>query len=63
MLKNDPAQADELPAESEAPVIEEQSADSLVDWAKGKALCMDSEDFYREILQIFVDSQYDMELR
>lgn len=63
LLKNDPAQADELPAESEAPVIEEQSADSLVDWAKGKALCMDSEDFYREILQIFVDSQYDMELR
>ncbi|MGN0425507.1 MAG: ATP-binding protein [Acetatifactor sp.] len=63
LLKNAPAQAEELPAESAVPVKEEQSADRPVDWNRGKALCMDSEEFYREILQIFLDSSAATELR
>ena len=33
-----------------------------VDWEKGRELCMDDEDFFREILETFVESGADQEL-
>ena len=62
-MQSEPAPAEELPAEATGQVEDSQSEDGLVDWEKGKALCMDSEEFYREILQIFLDSAVDEELR
>ena len=63
LVQSEPAPAEELPAEATGQVEDSQSEDGLVDWKKGKALCMDSEEFYREILQIFLDSAADEELR
>ena len=40
-----------------------QSENRLVDCKKGKALCMEDEEFYREMLQTFLDSPSAMELR
>lgn len=62
--KEESAGAVVVPEEESVVPGEEASQDKgLVDWKKGKALCMDSEEFYREILQIFMDSAADEELR
>lgn len=62
--KEESAEAVVVPEEESVVPGEEASQDKgLVDWEKGKTLCMDSEEFYREILQIFMDSAADEELR
>ena len=49
-------------------VVESEPAESiceetcLVDWDKGRSLCMEDEDFYRELLGMFVESESDLEL-
>lgn len=63
LLRNDLGQKEEIPVESGDYVKGAQSDDSLVDWKKGKALCMENEEFYREMLQTFLDSPSAMELR
>ena len=63
LLENDLGQKEEIPVESGEHVKDAQSEDSFVDWNKGKALCMGDEEFYRDILQIFIDSPSAMELR
>ena len=63
LLRNDLGQKEEIPVESVDHVKGAQSENSLVDWKKGKALCMEDEEFYREMLQTFLDSPSAMELR
>ena len=63
LLKNDVEQKVENPVESSDYVKSAQSENRLVDWKKGKALCMEDEEFYREMLQTFLDSHSDMQLR
>ncbi|MGN0386782.1 MAG: ATP-binding protein [Lachnospiraceae bacterium] len=63
LLENDLGQKEEIPVESGDYVKDAQSEDSFVDWNKGKALCMGDEEFYRDILQIFIDSPFALELR
>lgn len=63
LLKNDLGQKEENIDESGAHAKVAQSENSLVDWKKGKALCMEDEEFYREVLQTLLDSPSDMELR
>lgn len=52
-----------IPVESGDHVKGAQSENGLVDWKKGRVLCMEDEEFYREMLQIFLDSHSDMQLR
>ena len=61
--KNDLGKKEEISVESVGDVEETQSENSLVDWKMGKAFCMDDEEFYREMLQTFLDSPSAMELR
>lgn len=63
LLKNDLGQKEEIPVESGDHVKGTQSENSLVDWKKGKVFCMEDEEFYREMLQTFLDSPSAMELR
>ena len=63
LLKNELRQKEEIPDESDTHAKVAQSENGLVDWKKGRALCMEDEEFYREVLQILLDSNYDMELR
>lgn len=64
--KNDLGKKEEISAESVAESVDDvgtvQSENSLVDWKMGKAFCMDDEEFYREMLQTFLDSPSAMEL-
>lgn len=62
-LKNDLGQKEEIPVESGDHVKDAQSENSLVDWKKGKALCMEDEEFYREMLRTFLAAHSDTELR
>ena len=39
-----------------------QAESSLVDWKEGRKLCLDDEEFYREMLRTFLDAHSDMEL-
>ena len=59
----DSGQKEETPVESSKHVKGPQAENSLVDWKKGRALCMEDEEFYREMLQTFLDSPSAMELR
>ena len=54
---------EETPVESDTHVKNTQSENDLMDWKKGMAFCMGDEEFYKEMLQIFLDSNADMELR
>lgn len=63
LLRNDLGQKEEIPVESGDHVKGAQSENGLVDWKKGRVLCMEDEEFYREMLQIFLDSHSDMQLR
>ena len=63
LLKNDLGQKEEIPVTSGEHVKGAQSENGLVDWKKGKALCMEDEEFYREMLQTFLDSPSARELR
>ena len=63
LLTNALGKKEEIPAESGVHSQGKQSENSLVDWKKGKLLCMEDEEFYREMLQIFLDSPSAMELR
>ena len=63
LLKNDMKQKEEVSNESSDYVKSTQLENSLVDWEKGKQLCMEDEEFYREILEIFLDSPTAMELK
>ena len=63
LLKNDLGQKEEILVEFGNYVKDAQSENSLVDWKKGKVYCMDDEEFYREMLQTFLDSPSAMELR
>lgn len=63
LLRNDLGQKDEIPVTSAEHDNDAQSENGLVDWKKGRLLCMEDEDFYREILQTFLDSPSAMELR
>ena len=63
LLKNALRLKEEIPDESDTHAKVAQSENGLVDWKKGRALCMEDEEFYREVLQILLDSHYDMELR
>ncbi|MDD6570907.1 MAG: response regulator [Thermoflexaceae bacterium] len=62
LLRNDPGQKEEIPVTTGAHDEDAQSENSLVDWKKGKALCMEDEEFYREMLQLFLDSPSAVEL-
>ena len=63
LLKNDLEQKEKIPATSCDTVRSAPSENGLVDWEKGKAFCMGNEEFYREILQAFLESPSAMELR
>ena len=64
--KNDLGKKEEISAESVDESVDDvgtvQSENSLVDWKMGKAFCMDDEEFYREMLQTFLDSPSATEL-
>ena len=62
LLRNDSGQKEEIRGESGDHVKGEPLENGLVDWKKGKAYCMDDEEFYREMLQLFLDSPSPMEL-
>lgn len=59
----DSGQKEEIPVESSKHLKGPQAENSLVDWKKGIMFCFGDEKFYREILQMFLDSHSDMELR
>lgn len=59
----DSGQKEEIPVESSKHVKGPQAENSLVDWKKGIMFYFRDEIFYREILQMFLDSHSDMELR
>ena len=59
----DSGQKEEIPVESSKHVKGPQAENSLVDWKKGIMFYFGDEIFYREILQMFLDSHSDMELR
>ncbi|MDD6573362.1 MAG: response regulator, partial [Thermoflexaceae bacterium] len=63
LLKNDLEQKEKIPATSGDTVRNASSENGLVDWEKGRLFCMGDEDFYREMLQTFLDSTSPMELR
>ena len=60
---SDLGQKEEIPVGSGDHVKDAQPENGLVDWEKGKAFCMGDEEFYREILQTFLESPSAMELR
>ena len=62
LLRNDLGQKEEISVSSDDHVKGAQAENGLVDWKKGKLLCMEDEDFYREMLQTFLDSHSDMQL-
>ena len=62
LLRNDSGQKEEIRGESGDHVKGKPLENGLVDWKKGKAYCMDDEEFYREMLQLFLDSPSPMEL-
>ena len=62
LLRNDLGQKEEIPVESGDHDKGAQSENGLVDWKKGKLLCMEDEEFYREMLQTFLDSHSDIQL-
>ena len=63
LMKNDHGQKEEIPAGSGDHVKDAQPENGLVDWEKGKVFCMGDEEFYREMLQTFLDSPSAMELK
>ena len=67
VLKDDLGQKEEVLeevlVESDGHIKDEQAENSLVDWEEGRTLCMGDEDFYREMLQTFLASHSDAELR
>ena len=63
LLSSGLEQKEETPVEFSAPVKATQSENDLVDWKKGMAFCMGDEEFYKEMLQMLLDSNADMELR
>lgn len=63
LMKNDLGQKEEIPVGSGDHVKDAQPENGLVDWEKGKVFCMEDEEFYREMLQTFLDSPSVMELR
>ncbi|MCI7813471.1 MAG: ATP-binding protein, partial [Robinsoniella sp.] len=62
LLKNVPGQKEEIPVTSGDHEKGAQSENGLVDWKKGRAYCMNDEEFYREMLQLFLDSPSAVEL-
>ncbi|MGN0318857.1 MAG: ATP-binding protein [Lachnospira sp.] len=62
VLKNDLEQGEIIPAITAENVMSVPSENDIVDWEKGKAFCMGDEDFYREMLQMFLDSPSALEL-
>ena len=62
LLRNDLRQKEENPVASGDHEKGAQSENGLVDWKKGRALCMEDEEFYREMLQLFLDSPSAVEL-
>ena len=60
--KNDLGKKEEISVEFVDDVGTVQSENGLVDWKMGKAFCMDDEEFYREMLQTFLDSPSATEL-
>ena len=62
-MKNDLEQKEEIPATSGDTVRSASSEKGLVYWEMGKALCMEDEEIYREVLQAFLESPSAMELR
>ncbi|MDD6037266.1 MAG: ATP-binding protein [bacterium] len=63
IITTDSGQKREITVESGEPAQEAQIENSLVDWKQGRALCIENEDFYRELLQTFLDSHSDLQLR
>ena len=63
VLKTDLGQKEEIPAAFDEHMKSTQAQDGLVDWKKGKLFCMEDEEFYREMLQTFLDSPSAVELR
>ena len=63
ILMNDLGQKKVIPADSGTHDKGVQPEKDLVDWKKGRVFCMENEKFYREILQIFLNSPYDTELK
>ncbi|MDD6810994.1 MAG: ATP-binding protein, partial [Lachnospiraceae bacterium] len=63
LLKNELGQKEEILVESGDSVKAAQSENCLVDWKEGRLFCMNDEEFYREMLQTFLDSPSAMELR
>ena len=63
LLQNDLEQKEKIPAASTDTDSSAPLENDLVDWEKGKLYCMEDEDFYREILQMFLDSTSPIELR
>ena len=63
VLATDSGQKEENPVESAKHVKSAQEGNSLVDWEAGKTLCLGNEEFYREILQTFLESDSDAQLR
>ena len=55
-------QEQERPPEDSTNDSDEQSENGLVDWKKGRTFCMDDENFFREILEIFLETPYETEL-
>lgn len=43
--------------------VEEKAEEGPVDWKTGKELCMNDEEFYREMLNVFLESNSDIELQ
>ena len=62
-LQNDWEQKEIIPVASVDTASSEPLENGPVDWKRGKLYCMEDEDFYREILQMFLDSTLPMELR
>ena len=63
LLQNDLEQKEKIPVAATDIDSSAPSENGLVDWEKGQLYCMGDEDFYREILQMFLDSTSPVELR
>ena len=63
LMKNDLEQKEEISATPGDTVRSASSEKGLVYWEMGKALCMEDEEIYREVLQAFLESPSAMELR
>ena len=62
LMKNDSEQEKAIPASSDDSGVSASSVNGLVDWKKGKELCMGDEEFYREVLQVFLETPFATEL-